>query len=79
MSNSRSPLADACKGAVIHEGLVFVETDDPALMVEIRMDARVSKCIEALLSPTVALVLPQNADAVVDALRKAGQTPKVNA
>ncbi len=79
MSNPKNPLVDACKSAILHEGLVFVETDDPALMVEIRMDARVSKCIEALLSPTVALVLPTNADAVVEALRKAGQTPKVNA
>ncbi len=79
MSNPKNPLVDACEGAILHDGLVFVETDDPALMAEIRLDARVSRYIEALLSPTVALVLPTNADAVVEALRKAGQTPKVNA
>lgn len=61
----------------LHAPLVLIEVADGADLSALLSDSRLAPLIVARLSDTAALALPGNARALLDALRKAGHTPKV--
>jgi hypothetical protein len=62
-----------------HQDLSLLEVSEAADLQSLMLDARVKPLILAAVSSTQALVLPQNTKALLEALRKAGHTPKVRA
>jgi hypothetical protein len=60
-----------------HQGLTVLEVADAADLQSLLVDPRVKPLILAVLSTTQALVLPQNSKTLLEVLRKAGHTPKV--
>ncbi|MBX3231387.1 MAG: hypothetical protein KIT84_10615 [Labilithrix sp.] len=57
--------------------LSFLEVDDPASLVAVASDPRLTRFLLGRFSDTVALVDPGREDDLVAALRAAGHTPKV--
>jgi hypothetical protein len=62
---------------VAHHNLSLIEVADPADLSALMLDSRVRIYILARLSDTVAVALPQHHKALLEALRKAGHTPKL--
>jgi hypothetical protein len=60
-----------------HSDLTLLEVSDAADLQALLLDARVNPFVMAVVSSTQALVLPQHSKALLEALRKAGHTPKV--
>ena len=62
-----------------HQDLALLEVSEAADLQSLLLDTRIKPLILATVSSTQALVLPQNTKALLEALRKAGHTPKVQA
>lgn len=62
--------------AVLHEALTLIEVADPHDLTAILSDGRLRGYVLARLSECEAVVLPQHTRALVEAMRKAGYTPK---
>ncbi|AFZ68245.1 hypothetical protein [Deinococcus peraridilitoris] len=62
----------------VHAPLTLIEVTDAADLDALQGDARLAPLIVARVSATVAVALPDKARALLDALRKAGHTPKVS-
>ena len=73
------PLTPAPKSGqvVAHEDLTLLEVSDPADLQALMLDSRVKPFVLAALSSTQAVVLPMHTKLLLEALRKAGHTPKV--
>jgi hypothetical protein len=63
---------------VLHQGLTLIEVADPADLSSLMVDSRIKPYIVAKLSETQLVVLPQHTKMLIEALRKAGHTPKVS-
>ena len=62
-----------------HQDLSLLEVSEATDLQSLMLDGRIKPLILAAISSTQALVLPQNTKALLEALRKAGHTPKVQA
>ena len=60
-----------------HQQLALLEVADAADLQSLLLDPRVKPYILSAVSSTQALVLPQHSKALLEALKKAGHTPKV--
>jgi hypothetical protein len=69
------PFAEPAQSEVHQAALL--EVGDPAQLVELAADAALRPFLLCRLAPNVALVDPGAADALAEALRKRGHTPKV--
>jgi len=63
-------------GVEVHRGAALLETAEPAQLAGLAADPALGRYLLCRLSDTVALVDPGEADRLVEALRKAGHTPK---
>ncbi|MBI3978358.1 MAG: hypothetical protein HY331_09250 [Chloroflexi bacterium] len=63
--------------AVLHEHLPVVEVADGQLLDALLADAAVARCIVTRLSDRVAVVEPEQWDALMARLRKLRHTPRV--
>ena len=62
-----------------HQNLALLEVAEAADLQSLLLDARVKPFVLSQVSKTQALVLPQYSKALLEALKKAGHTPKVRA
>ena len=62
---------------VAHEGLSLLEVSEEAELTSLLIDKRFKDFILLRLSKTEALILPEHSKTLVNALVKAGHTPKV--
>ncbi|GGR74972.1 hypothetical protein GCM10008959_40150 [Deinococcus seoulensis] len=62
----------------VHAGLILLEVQDPADLDALLSDTRLSPHVAERLAPTFALLRPGTDAAALDALRRAGHTPRVN-
>ena len=62
---------------VLHEALTLIEVADPHDLTAILSDGRLRGYVLARLSEREAVALPQHSRALVEAMRKAGYTPKL--
>ncbi len=63
--------------ALAHQNLALLEVADAADLQSLLLDPRVKSFVLSAVSPTQAVVLPQHSKALLEALKKAGHTPKV--
>jgi hypothetical protein len=63
--------------AVLHEALTLIEVADPNDLTAILSDGRLKGYVLARLSEREAVVLPQHSRLLIEAMRKAGYTPKL--
>lgn len=75
MADDAHPLPLLRSPAVLREATVL-EVDAPAQLVRIARDPTIGRYLLARLSDTVALVDPGSEEALVEALRASGHTPK---
>ena len=61
-----------------HRPLGLLEVQDSADLDALMLDSRVGRCVLARLSPTFALLRPGQEQAALEALRRAGHTPRVD-
>ena len=64
---------------VLHENIPLLEVADAETMELLLADATVAGAVIERLSPTVAVLDPSRADAVINRLLKLGHLPKVSA
>jgi hypothetical protein len=62
-----------------HVGLTLLEVADPADLKALEADPRIRPFLVRILSERHAAVLPGSHTALLEALKKAGHTPKVQA
>jgi hypothetical protein len=61
----------------LHRQVALIRTADAVLTEELLARKSLSRLIAGRLSETVLLVRPESEEAVLDELRKIGQTPRV--
>ena len=61
----------------LHRQVCLVQTEDPLLAEELLARKKLAEDIVGRLTPTVLLVRPGRADAVLDELKAMGHTPRV--
>ena len=61
----------------LHEHVAVLEAADPAQLAELAANSKIRRYLLARLSDTVALVDPGHAEALANALRAEGHTPKM--
>lgn len=61
----------------LHLKAAVLETGDAAQLIELAMDGKIRRYLLGRLSDTVALVDPGKAEALGEALRAGGHTPKI--
>ena len=61
----------------LHKNVTLVRTTEPVLAEELLARKTLARWIVGRLSDTVLLVVPDEADAVIEELRRMGQTPRV--
>lgn len=61
----------------VHAGLTLLEVQDPADLDALLSDPRLGAHVAERLAPTFALLRPGTDAAALDALRRAGHTPRV--
>jgi hypothetical protein len=61
----------------LHKNVTLVRTNEPVLAEELLARKTLARWVVGRLSDTVLLVLPDEADAVIEELRRMGQTPRV--
>ncbi len=62
---------------ILHENLSLIEVADHLILDDLYADPHVAQFLLTRLSPTVAVVAPDQMDALLARLLKLGQTPKV--
>ncbi len=62
---------------VAHSPLTLLRTSEAADLEALLADGRIKPLVLLRLSPTVAVVLPEQHQALLKALKQAGHTPKV--
>lgn len=62
----------------VHLGAAILEVDEPAQLLELVADSSLRPYLLCRLAPTVALVDPQQAEDLAQALLKRGHTPKIS-
>jgi hypothetical protein len=61
----------------LHKNVTLVRTTEPVLSDELMARKTLSRWVVGRLSETVLLVQPDEADAVIEELRRMGHTPRV--
>jgi hypothetical protein len=61
----------------LHKNVTLVRTTEPVLAEELLARKTLARWVVGRLSDTVLLVLPDEMDAVIEELRRMGQTPRV--
>jgi hypothetical protein len=61
----------------LHRNVALIRTSEPVLAEELLARKSLARWVLGRLSETVLLVRPDEADAVVEELRKIGHTPRV--
>jgi hypothetical protein len=61
----------------MHRNVTLIRTTEPVLADEVLARKTLSRWIVGRLSETVLLVQPDEADAVIEELRRMGHTPRV--
>jgi hypothetical protein len=61
----------------LHKNVTLVRTTEPVLSDELLARKTMSRWVVGRLSDTVLLVQPDEADAVIEELRRMGHTPRV--
>ena len=67
-------LASAVK---LHKNVTLIRTTEPVLAEELLARKTLARWVVGRLSDTVLLVQPDEADAVIEELRRMGHTPRV--
>jgi hypothetical protein len=70
------PLAEPAE-VEAHLQAAVLEVSDPAQLLELASDSGLRAFLLCRLAPNVALIDPEQAEALVEALRRRGHTPKV--
>ena len=74
--NARKPKTESAE-VIAHAPLTIIEVADGGDLSALLATPAVGSLIALRLSDTVAIATPQNARALIAALRKAGHTPRV--
>jgi hypothetical protein len=61
----------------LHRNVALVRTSEPVLAEELLARKSLARWVLGRLSETVILVRPEEAEAVIDELRRMGHTPRV--
>jgi hypothetical protein len=61
----------------LHRNVALIRTAEPMLAEELLARKSLARWVLGRLSETVILVRPEEADAVIDELRRMGHTPRV--
>jgi hypothetical protein len=61
----------------LHKNVTLVRTNDPVLAEELLARKTLSRWVLGRLSDTVLLIQPDEADGVIEELRRMGHTPRV--
>ena len=61
----------------LHKQVSLIRTADPVLAEEILARKGLARLVAGRLSETVLLVRPEDEEAVLDELRRIGQTPRI--
>jgi hypothetical protein len=69
--------ANARIAVKLHKNVTLVRTTEPVLADELLARKTLSRWVVGRLSDTVLLVQPDEADAVIEELRRMGHTPRV--
>jgi hypothetical protein len=64
-------------GVKLHKNVTLVRTTEPVLAEELLARKTLVRWVVGRLSDTVLLVQPDEADAVIEELRRMGHTPRV--
>jgi hypothetical protein len=64
--------------AELHRHVSILEVSNPALLLELAVNPRVRRFLLGRLSDTAALIDPDWAGALIEALRKEGHLPKIS-
>jgi hypothetical protein len=64
-------------GVKLHKNVTLVRTTEPVLTEELLARKTMVRWVVGRLSDTVLLVQPDEADAVIEELRRMGHTPRV--
>lgn len=62
---------------ILHDNLPVIEVSDHLILDDLYADSRAAQFLLTRLSPTVAVVAPDQMDALIARLLKLGHTPKV--
>ena len=75
---SHSPMQSQARIPVkIHRSVSLIRTADPVLAEELLARKSLAKLVVGRLSETILLVHHEEEDAILDELRRMGQTPRV--
>ena len=77
MNNFHRPAANARIPVKLHRRVCLVQTEDAVLAEELLARKSLARWVLARLSETVLLVRPDEAEAVIEELRRIGHTPRV--
>lgn len=61
----------------LHKNVTLIRTTDPVIAEELLARKSLARWVVGRLSDTVLLVQPEEADVVIDELRRLGHTPRV--
>jgi hypothetical protein len=61
----------------LHKNVTLIRTTDPVLAEELLARKTLARWVVGRLSDTVLLIQPDEADAVIEELRRSGHTPRV--
>ncbi len=62
---------------ILHENLPVIEVADPLILDDLYADPYTARYLLARLGPTIAVVAPDELDALLARLLKLGHTPKI--
>jgi hypothetical protein len=61
----------------LHKNVTLVRTTEPVLAEELLARKTLARLVVGRLSDTVLLIQPDEADSVIDELRRLGHTPRI--
>jgi hypothetical protein len=70
-------ISNARIGVKLHKNVTLIRTTDPVLAEELLARKTLARWVVGRLSDTVLLVQPDEADVVIEELRRMGHTPRV--
>jgi hypothetical protein len=63
--------------SILHDNLPLIEVADPLILDDLYADSRAAQFLLTRLSPTIAVIVPGQMEALLARLLKLGHTPKM--